>query len=135
VHRFPFSCVSIGLTIGKRPVVGVVYNPILNELYHAGALLCMLWSIDAAVRKRCGGFTLKQRVQFSTRAVAATLHYVTAPSTALLAVVGGVNAGSSTNIKAHCHRVLLHSLQWWAAALSSTASPSACRRRPSSKRR
>ncbi|KAI7843873.1 hypothetical protein COHA_002420 [Chlorella ohadii] len=35
VHRFPFSCVSIGLTIGKRPVVGVVYNPILNELYHA----------------------------------------------------------------------------------------------------
>ena len=43
VHRFPFSCVSIGLTIGKQPVVGVVFNPILGELYEAvrggGALL------------------------------------------------------------------------------------------------
>ncbi|PSC69083.1 Inositol monophosphatase 3 [Micractinium conductrix] len=35
VHRYPFSCVSIGLTINKQPVVGVVFNPILNELYHA----------------------------------------------------------------------------------------------------
>lgn len=31
MHRYPFSCVSIGLTIGKRPVVGVVFNPILGE--------------------------------------------------------------------------------------------------------
>lgn len=36
MHRFPFSCVSVGLTIGKQPVVGVVYNPVLDELYHAG---------------------------------------------------------------------------------------------------
>ncbi|EFN58920.1 hypothetical protein CHLNCDRAFT_34254 [Chlorella variabilis] len=35
VHRFPFSCVSVGLTIGKQPVVGVVLNPILGETYHA----------------------------------------------------------------------------------------------------
>ncbi|KAG6553860.1 hypothetical protein Mapa_004777 [Marchantia paleacea] len=35
VHSFPFVCVSIGLTIGKVPVVGVVYNPILDELYTA----------------------------------------------------------------------------------------------------
>lgn len=35
VHRFPFVCVSIGLTIGKIPTVGVVYNPILGELYTA----------------------------------------------------------------------------------------------------
>ncbi|GAQ77686.1 inositol monophosphatase [Klebsormidium nitens] len=35
VHRFPFVCVSIGLTIQKEVVVGVVYNPILNELYTA----------------------------------------------------------------------------------------------------
>ncbi|KAL6893484.1 hypothetical protein ACP4OV_007582 [Aristida adscensionis] len=32
---FPFVCVSIGLTIGKIPTVGVVYNPIMNELYTA----------------------------------------------------------------------------------------------------
>ncbi|KAJ1427139.1 Inositol monophosphatase-like [Sesbania bispinosa] len=33
VHGFPFVCVSIGLTIRKIPTVGVVYNPILNELF------------------------------------------------------------------------------------------------------
>ncbi|KAJ7537306.1 hypothetical protein O6H91_11G000300 [Diphasiastrum complanatum] len=33
VHRYPFVCVSIGLTVGKLPMVGVVYNPILNELF------------------------------------------------------------------------------------------------------
>ncbi|KAL0675603.1 hypothetical protein Bca4012_003584 [Brassica carinata] len=31
VHGFPFVCVSIGLTIGKVPVVGVVFNPIMDE--------------------------------------------------------------------------------------------------------
>ncbi|XP_020093141.1 inositol monophosphatase 3 [Ananas comosus] len=33
VHGFPFVCVSIGLTIGKVPTIGVVYNPIMNELF------------------------------------------------------------------------------------------------------
>lgn len=33
VHRFPFVCVSIGLTIGKVPTIGVVYNPIMEELF------------------------------------------------------------------------------------------------------
>jgi len=35
VHGYPFVCVSIGLTIGKVPTVGVVYNPILDELFTA----------------------------------------------------------------------------------------------------
>ncbi|KAI7738030.1 hypothetical protein M8C21_024853 [Ambrosia artemisiifolia] len=35
VHGFPFVCVCIGLTIKKVPVVGVVYNPIMNELFTA----------------------------------------------------------------------------------------------------
>ncbi|KAJ3306588.1 Inositol monophosphatase 2 [Kappamyces sp. JEL0829] len=35
VHGFPFSCVSIGLAINKRPAVGVVYNPFLGDLYYA----------------------------------------------------------------------------------------------------
>ncbi|KAH7290868.1 hypothetical protein KP509_30G067000 [Ceratopteris richardii] len=35
VHRYPFVCISIGLTIKKVPVVGVIYNPILNELFTA----------------------------------------------------------------------------------------------------
>ncbi|KAK6932831.1 Inositol monophosphatase-like, partial [Dillenia turbinata] len=33
VHGFPFVCVSIGLTIGKVPTVGVVYSPIMDELF------------------------------------------------------------------------------------------------------
>ncbi|KAA8515609.1 hypothetical protein F0562_018780 [Nyssa sinensis] len=33
VHGFPFVCVSIGLTIGKVPKVGVIYNPIMEELF------------------------------------------------------------------------------------------------------
>ncbi|CAL1385975.1 unnamed protein product [Linum trigynum] len=35
VHGFPFVCISIGLTIGKVPKVGVVYNPIMEELFTA----------------------------------------------------------------------------------------------------
>ncbi|CCK68922.1 inositol monophosphate 1-phosphatase INM1 KNAG_0B04880 [Huiozyma naganishii CBS 8797] len=35
VHDFPFSCTSIGLTIEKEPVVGVIYNPHLDLLVSA----------------------------------------------------------------------------------------------------
>ena len=35
VHGYPFSCVSIGLAVARAPVVGVVYNPILGELFTA----------------------------------------------------------------------------------------------------
>ncbi|KAI9253799.1 inositol monophosphatase 2 [Phascolomyces articulosus] len=35
VHGHPFVAVSIGLTIGKEPVVGVVYCPLMNELFSA----------------------------------------------------------------------------------------------------
>ncbi|CAO3616113.1 unnamed protein product [Cunninghamella blakesleeana] len=35
VHGYPFVAVSIGLTINKIPMMGVVFNPLLNELYSA----------------------------------------------------------------------------------------------------
>lgn len=35
VHGFPFVCVSIGLAINRTVVVGVVYNPVLDELFTA----------------------------------------------------------------------------------------------------
>lgn len=35
VHRSPFVCTCIGLVVGKQPVVGVVYNPVLNEMFTA----------------------------------------------------------------------------------------------------
>ncbi|MCF7858910.1 MAG: inositol monophosphatase [Candidatus Cloacimonetes bacterium] len=34
-HRYPFCAISIGLEIDGQLCFGVVYNPILNELFHA----------------------------------------------------------------------------------------------------
>ncbi|CAK7235209.1 hypothetical protein SBRCBS47491_009214 [Sporothrix bragantina] len=33
VHGFPHACISLGFAIGRKPVVGVVYNPFLDILY------------------------------------------------------------------------------------------------------
>jgi len=33
VHRHPYLCVSLGLAIEQKPVVGVVYNPFTKTLY------------------------------------------------------------------------------------------------------
>lgn len=35
MHGFPSVCISIGLIAGKRPVLGVLYNPFLDQLYSA----------------------------------------------------------------------------------------------------
>ena len=35
VHGFPHACISLGLIVGKRPVLGVIYNPFLDQLYTA----------------------------------------------------------------------------------------------------
>jgi len=35
VHMYPFVAVCIGLAINQKPVVGVVYNPIMEEKYTA----------------------------------------------------------------------------------------------------
>ncbi|CAG2177352.1 unnamed protein product [Oppiella nova] len=35
IHNFPYTCVSIGLTVDREPVIGVVYNPFLDKLYTA----------------------------------------------------------------------------------------------------
>jgi myo-inositol-1(or 4)-monophosphatase len=35
IHGIPFCCISIALWDGQGPVVGVVYNPISNNLFHA----------------------------------------------------------------------------------------------------
>ncbi|KAH7104908.1 inositol monophosphatase [Auriculariales sp. MPI-PUGE-AT-0066] len=33
IHSFPFACVSIGVLYEKQPIIGVVFNPFLNQLY------------------------------------------------------------------------------------------------------
>ena len=35
VHHFPFCCVSIALAVHTKVVLGVVYNPVLDELFYA----------------------------------------------------------------------------------------------------
>lgn len=35
VHRFPYIAISIGFLVKKQAVLGIVFNPILNEMYHA----------------------------------------------------------------------------------------------------
>ncbi|KAF9293116.1 hypothetical protein BGZ74_011848 [Mortierella antarctica] len=35
VHGFPFVAISIGLAINQEPVVGVIYNPMMNQLFTA----------------------------------------------------------------------------------------------------
>ena len=35
MHGFPAVCVSIGLIYLKSPVLGVIYNPFLDQLYYA----------------------------------------------------------------------------------------------------
>ena len=37
VHKFPFSSISIALAINKELVIGVVYNPIMDEMFSAVA--------------------------------------------------------------------------------------------------
>ena len=34
VHGFPLVCICVGLMVKKDPVLGIIYNPILNELYY-----------------------------------------------------------------------------------------------------
>ncbi|KAG0370183.1 inositol monophosphatase [Gamsiella multidivaricata] len=53
VHGFPFVCISIGLAINQEPVVGVIYNPILNQLFTAAkGLGAYLSKIDEDPREQ-----------------------------------------------------------------------------------
>lgn len=43
IHRFAFSAVSVGLVLGGEPLLGVVFNPYLDELFAAvkgGGAVC-----------------------------------------------------------------------------------------------
>ncbi|VDP36499.1 unnamed protein product [Soboliphyme baturini] len=35
VHRLPFVCISVGFYVNKRPSFGIIYNPILEDLFTA----------------------------------------------------------------------------------------------------
>lgn len=35
VRQMPITCISVGLTINKEQVLGIIYNPFMDELYTA----------------------------------------------------------------------------------------------------
>jgi myo-inositol-1(or 4)-monophosphatase len=35
IHGFPHSCISLGLAINKEPVAGIIYNPLIGQLFTA----------------------------------------------------------------------------------------------------
>ncbi|GAB1606400.1 inositol monophosphatase 1-like [Argonauta hians] len=35
VHKIPYTCISIGLTVNKEPIIGIVYNPITDVFFKA----------------------------------------------------------------------------------------------------
>nr|AEE62247.1 unknown [Dendroctonus ponderosae] len=35
VHSFPHSCISIALFVDKHPAIGIIYNPMMNQLFTA----------------------------------------------------------------------------------------------------
>ncbi len=35
-HTYPFFCISIALVEGKRPIMGIVYDPVRDEMFWAG---------------------------------------------------------------------------------------------------
>ncbi|XXQ30141.1 Inositol-1-monophosphatase [Plasmodiophora brassicae] len=37
IHGIPWTCVSIGCHVNRKPAFGIVYNPIINELFTARA--------------------------------------------------------------------------------------------------
>ena len=53
VHGFPMFCVSIGLSIGDKPILGVIHIPCLKETFHGAS--------------GCGAFLNKKHMQVSKR--------------------------------------------------------------------
>lgn len=35
VHSFPYTCISVGLWVKKEAEVGIVYNPIMEQMFTA----------------------------------------------------------------------------------------------------
>lgn len=35
VHSFPHSCISLALFINQKPEIGIIYNPVLSQLFTA----------------------------------------------------------------------------------------------------
>ena len=82
IAGIPIWCVSLGLVIGSQPVLGIIYNPVTEELYAActgqGAYLNGQRIRVSAARRldeaRMGlGFSYRRPVQEHIRAVTACL--------------------------------------------------------------
>ncbi|KAK4689250.1 myo-inositol-1(or 4)-monophosphatase, partial [Tremellales sp. Uapishka_1] len=54
IHGFPMVCTSIGLAVKGVPVIGVIYNPFLDQLWY-DCLLKLPHSADSQVRSAAKG--------------------------------------------------------------------------------
>ena len=52
VNQVPHTCISVGVYKNKKPYIGIVYNPILDELYEA--------------QVGCGAYLNKEQIKVST---------------------------------------------------------------------
>jgi inositol-phosphate phosphatase/L-galactose 1-phosphate phosphatase len=115
VHGFPSVCVSLGLAIKKDLVVGVVYNPILGELF-------------TAVRG-CGAFLNGQPIHASpqqelSKALVATEIGTTRDPETMAAIFDRVQkVGPPADQPAACTRLP----RWPPPALILAARPTGCR--------
>ncbi|KAJ3210524.1 Inositol monophosphatase 2 [Dinochytrium kinnereticum] len=101
VHGFPFVAVSIALVEKKVPIVGVVYNPILNELFTAA--------------KGCGAFMNNRPLPLFKPVELPNL------STALLATEYGYDRDDKMDIKLNGIRNVLASPSRGIRSLGSAA--------------
>lgn len=96
VHCFPMVCVSIGLAIKKEVVVGVVFNPILQELFWSvrgrGAFLNGA-SINVSSQKELGSALLATEI--GTSRDVATVDTTTGRINKLLSKVRSVRMSGS----------------------------------------
>jgi myo-inositol-1(or 4)-monophosphatase len=85
-HNFltgiPFWCVSIGLAVAGRPVLGVVYSPLADELYSAragggawvnGQPIAVTGGTELTRARVCVGFSYRRPVAEHVRVVGALL--------------------------------------------------------------
>lgn len=85
-HNFltgvPFWCVSVGLVVGGEPVLGLIYHPVLDELFSArrgggsfvnGTPIKVSGESDVARARVCVGFSYRRPIDDHVRAIGALL--------------------------------------------------------------
>ncbi|OAA65718.1 inositol monophosphatase [Niveomyces insectorum RCEF 264] len=125
VHGFPHACISLGFAVGRRPAVGVVYNPFLDMLYTAirgrGAYLQQQVSATAAAAP-----TTRQRLPLAGRGDAQDAPPLRGLGAALVGIEWGSDRqGANFVLKVDVFRRLAAAKEAAAAAAQANPRPTA----------